>query len=271
MSSILKALEKAEEANSPKRVAGEHDMIRTRQTRPVWVMPAAVLCGACVATLATFVAMGGFSKRSAPANPATVTAATQSAAPLSQAVAVPPITPASLGVPAAATPAAAPVNGSAAVSAPQAPRAASPIIQPSAKVKAAAAAPVAVSGRTVQQSKVAAPTAKGVVSAKATAASLADKQAAIKATAAAAPPAQSATVQAAPVVAPAATPAAAQPKVSGIAWQGNGESSFAVVNGRAVLQGGVVDGYKVTEIHPDRVKFSGSSGSFEVPMGTEDK
>jgi general secretion pathway protein B len=263
MSSILKALEKAEEANSPKRVAGEHDMIRSRQTRPVWVMPAAVLCGACVATLATFVAMGGFSKRSAPANPVTVTAATPSAAPVSQPVATPP---------AAVAPQPAPVTAGPVLSpAPQA-TAASPIVHPSGQVKTAAVAPGAVTSRPVPlQSKAAAPVAKAVASAKSPAAALTDKQASSKAAAAAAPLAQPATVQTAPAPAPAATPAAAQPKVSGIAWQGNGESSFAVVNGRAVLQGGVVDGYKVTEIHPDRVRFSGSSGSFEVPMGTEDK
>ena len=91
---------------------------------------------------------------------------------------------------------------------------------------------------------------------------------------------QPAVVQVAPVVvapvreaAPAVAPAPAFPdlKVSGIAWQGKGESSFAVVNGRAVLQGGVVDGFKVLEIRPDAVKFSGSNGTFEVPIGKEDQ
>jgi general secretion pathway protein B len=56
-------------------------------------------------------------------------------------------------------------------------------------------------------------------------------------------------------------------KVTGIAWQKDAESSAAIINGRPLLQGGVVDGYKVEEIFPDKVRFSGSSGSIEVPLG----
>jgi general secretion pathway protein B len=73
---------------------------------------------------------------------------------------------------------------------------------------------------------------------------------------------------AAPAVA--AVPVHPEPKVSGVAYQNNG-SSFAVVNGRAVLQGGTVDGFKVLEIHQDRVRFSGSNGTFEVPVGDDEK
>jgi len=73
---------------------------------------------------------------------------------------------------------------------------------------------------------------------------------------------QPAVVQAAPVptapvheAAPAA-PARQELKVSGIAWQGKGESSFAVVNGRAVLQGASVD----------RVQSAGDTSGRRSPL-----
>lgn len=56
-------------------------------------------------------------------------------------------------------------------------------------------------------------------------------------------------------------------RVTGIAWQGNSESSFAMVNGRAIRQGGTVDGFKVERIFEDSVKLSGSAGSVTVPLG----
>jgi general secretion pathway protein B len=92
--------------------------------------------------------------------------------------------------------------------------------------------------------------------------------------------AQPAAVQAAPAPmaslpegAVAVPPAPSRPelKVSGIAWRGKGESSFAVVNGRAVLQGATVDGFKVLEIQKDLVRFSGSNGNVEVPLGEDEK
>lgn len=233
MSSILKALEKAEE-NSSKRIAAEHDMIRARRARPVWVVPTAVIGGAAVAALVTFAAMGGFTRHSSPQSvsaPATPAANATAKAPAALAVA----------------PAPAP-----AVAAPAAPAAAAP---------AASAAPSAA------KSAAAAPGAgKGVQTAKAPV----HKQPA-------AAPQQPAAVQAAPIappaapmaVAPVAAPTHAELKVSGVAWQGNGESSFAVVNGRGVLQGATVEGYKVLEIHPDRVRFQGSNGTFEVPVDEE--
>ena len=59
-------------------------------------------------------------------------------------------------------------------------------------------------------------------------------------------------------------------RVTGIAWQGNSESSFAMVNGRAIRQGGTVDGFKVERILEDSVRFSGSNGSITVPLGAGD-
>ena len=67
--------------------------------------------------------------------------------------------------------------------------------------------------------------------------------------------------------APAAAPARPALRVTGIAWQKDGEPSAAIDNGRPVQQGGVVDGFKVEEILPDKVRFSGGSGSLEVPLG----
>jgi general secretion pathway protein B len=61
MSSILKALEKVEESQT-KRSGGPSGLVRGRQRRSPWVIAGAVLGGAAVAALATFAAMGGFSR-----------------------------------------------------------------------------------------------------------------------------------------------------------------------------------------------------------------
>ncbi|GFO59324.1 hypothetical protein GMST_16490 [Geomonas silvestris] len=262
MSSILKALEKAEETSS-KRIAAEHDMIRARRARPVWVVPTAVIGGAAVAALVTFAAMGGFTRHGAPQSASAPT--TPAANATAKAPAVPAAAPAP--APAAAAPtASAPATAAPAVSA-------VPVTAKSAATTPAAAAPlkaapVAKAGAIpVAKAAAAAPVAgKGVQSAKAPV----HKQPA-------AAHQQPAAVQAAPVAppaapmaaAPAAAPTHAELKVSGVAWQGNGESSFAVVNGRGVLQGATVEGYKVLEIHPDRVRFQGSNGTFEVSVDEE--
>jgi general secretion pathway protein B len=56
-------------------------------------------------------------------------------------------------------------------------------------------------------------------------------------------------------------------KVSGIAWQKESLSRLAVVNGLAVTQGATVDGAKVVEILPDRVRLSQGGRIFEVLLG----
>jgi general secretion pathway protein B len=68
-------------------------------------------------------------------------------------------------------------------------------------------------------------------------------------------------------VAKAAEKPAAQVRVTGIAWQKDGAASVAMVNGRPVQEGSVVDGYKVEQIYEDKVRFSGSKGSVLVPLG----
>ena len=268
MSSILKALEKAEESNS-KRPAGESGLIRSRRHRPTWVMPVAVLCGAAVATLATYAAMGGFSRHAPVASAPAVVAKTETVvvAPLNPVVETPAAAPAQTlpAEPAAATtapnPQAAPVVNSAPLAATKtslAPPKIAPLVNPKA-----APLPGLRAGSLGKAAVL--PTGKARAVAK-----VAVSQPVLV---------QPAAVQVAPApvavreTAPAAAPAPALPelKVSGIAWQGKGESSFAVVNGRAVLQGATVDGFKVIEIHQDVVKFSNGQKTFEVPLGEEEK
>jgi len=220
MSSILKALEKAEESHSTRRNGGDSGLIRTRTHRPSWVMPAAVLCGAVVAALVTFAAMGGFSRQAPVAQVPAVVAKTGP-------VVVAPINPV-IELPAALS-----------EQTPASPSAGA-LVLPSPKV-----APLpALTGKAARHAMVPMPHPASV---------------------------QPSPAQTAPEPeAAAAEKAAPALRVTGIAWQNNGESSFAVVNGKAVLQGGVVDGFKVMEIHHDMVRFSGSSGTIDVPLGGEE-
>jgi len=271
MSSILKALEKAEESNSTKRMAGDGDPIRSRRSRPTWVMPVAVLCGAGVATLATFAAMGGFSRHTPAAQQPVVVvgpAVPAKAAPGAAALQPLQVAPAQSQP---NTPAGA-LGGAGPQAAPSAAQTAIPAgTLNAASLKPKAAPVTGTKSAPLVTLKPAAPAQAKLVqvpSGKARAATAAAQPSAVQ-------PAPVQAAPAAPVVAaelPAApSPARPEPKVSGIAWQNNGESSFAVVNGRAVLQGGVVDGFKVLEIRSDAVKFSGSNGTFEVPIGKEDQ
>jgi general secretion pathway protein B len=275
MSSILKALEKAEESNSTKRSAGDSGLIRSRRSRPVWVMPTAVLGGAVVAALATFAAMGGFSRHAPVAQAPAVLAKADPVvvAPAKFVSEKPVATPA----PSAAPAAIAPTAVAPAAPAPTASAGANPKAAPAANLKVVQpqnpkAAPLTAKAVTMP-AKVVPATAKAIPAQPGktrTVTSTAPQPAGGRA----ATP-QPAVVQAAPVPEPAPVAAAAphrpELKVSGIAWQNNGESSFAVVNGRAVLQGGTVDGYKVLEIQRDAVKFSGANGITVVPLGDEEK
>jgi general secretion pathway protein B len=268
MSSILKALEKAEESNSTKRMAGDSDFIRSRKSRPTWVLPGAVLGAAALAVLVTFAIMGGFSRPTPSAKVPVVVAKTAPASsvatPLNTVIETPAIVP-EQGVP----------GGSAKAVAVPGPQT-SPVInqkavaKPEAKITTqlnAKAAPAAnAKGSSAVNPKVTSPVKSKTATLPAGKAHAAATK--VQAVPAQAAPAQ-ARVEAAAAVVP--VPAHPEPKVSGIAWQSNGESSFAVVNGRAVLQGSTVDGFKVLEIHQDAVKFSGSNGTFEVPLGGEEK
>ena len=58
-----------------------------------------------------------------------------------------------------------------------------------------------------------------------------------------------------------------QLKVAGIAWQKGNAERMAIVNGKPVTEGAVVEGAKVEEIFPDRVRFSYDEKTFDIPIG----
>lgn len=69
---------------------------------------------------------------------------------------------------------------------------------------------------------------------------------------------------AASLMAPAQAPPVA---VSGIAYNTSPAERLAMINGSPVAEGKSVNGVKVEEILPDRVRFSYGAKSFEVPVG----
>lgn len=74
-------------------------------------------------------------------------------------------------------------------------------------------------------------------------------------------------VQAKPEPVPTAAPSLPTLRVTGIAWDKESASRLAMVNGTAVAQGGTVEGARVEEIFPDRVRFVVGKRSIEVPLG----
>lgn len=54
--------------------------------------------------------------------------------------------------------------------------------------------------------------------------------------------------------------------LSGIAWQEERRARRAVVNGFLMREGGVVSGARITDIFQDRVRFSLSGKTFEIPL-----
>jgi general secretion pathway protein B len=67
---------------------------------------------------------------------------------------------------------------------------------------------------------------------------------------------------------PVAPPPQAKLNVSGIGWREEPASRIAVINGSPVGEGALIDGAKVEEIFPDRVRFSAGKKLFDVPVGT---
>lgn len=261
MSSILKALEKVDESQRPRRSASG-GIGRGRERRPAWLLPAWTLGGASIAALVTYALMGGFT-HSTPAveKPARPAVAQAPAAPAQQPVAETPQ----------------PVQQQSAAPAPH------PVSAPVAKVAAKPVQPVAKTSTVpLVPSTLAGKPVKAV--AKVAATPVATKQpAAVKST----QPVQkahavpNAGLQPAPIEAAAASAVVPEPapqksrpaiRVSGIAWQNSSEASFAMVNGRAMRQGSVVEGYKVEQIYEDSVRFSNSKGnSLVVPLGAGDE
>jgi len=249
MSSILKALEKVEESQATRRDGGAGGFRKGRERRPVWVMPAAVLGGAAVAALVTFAAMGGFSHLAAPVSELTAVAkpAATVVAPLYPATEPPGARPEQttevqpVEIVVVPTPEASP-----------APVAKLPT-GPAVKAAANAARVGAGAVRVVPASTV--------------------RPSAVRAAPVKAAPRQTAPapVQAIPVVEPAAQASTEKPRqeirVTGIAWQKDSASSVAIINGRSLQQGGMVEGFKVERIFEDKVVLSGGSGKLEVPLG----
>ena len=63
--------------------------------------------------------------------------------------------------------------------------------------------------------------------------------------------------------------AAPQPslKLSGIIWQEEPGERRAMINGRIASEGSIIEGAKIVEIHPARVRFSYNGRPFEIPLG----
>ncbi len=56
-------------------------------------------------------------------------------------------------------------------------------------------------------------------------------------------------------------------KLSGIVWQEEPGERRAMINGHIATEGSMVEGVKVVEIHPTRVRFSHNGRSFEITLG----
>jgi hypothetical protein len=56
-------------------------------------------------------------------------------------------------------------------------------------------------------------------------------------------------------------------KLSGIVWQEEPSERRAMINGRTATEGSMIEGVKVVEIHPTRVRFSHNGRTFEITLG----
>jgi len=57
-------------------------------------------------------------------------------------------------------------------------------------------------------------------------------------------------------------------RVSGIVWREEPSERLAVINGMILREGGEIEGAKVEEIHPTRVRFSHNDRPFEISLGS---
>ncbi len=60
-------------------------------------------------------------------------------------------------------------------------------------------------------------------------------------------------------------------RVSGIAYQGEGADSVAMINGVPLSRGEVINGVKIEEIHKTMVRFSYNGEKFDIPLGQSNK
>ncbi len=56
-------------------------------------------------------------------------------------------------------------------------------------------------------------------------------------------------------------------RISGIIWSEEPSKRIAVINGMTLTEGSVIEGVKVVEILPTRVRFSHNDLSFEIHLG----
>jgi general secretion pathway protein B len=236
MSSILKALKKVEEEKAAQRVAAPlaSDVVRTRSRRPRTSLSSWTIAGACgvvavAAVVSTYAAMGGFSGGRKDA-------AHETGAKTPVPAAKPDASP-------AATPAPSAQYASTAV--PQAKADGVPAVVKKAVMTGVPSAPTPAAGKTTPAVAV-----KGAV----------------------VPPAISVNMQPQPFLRTSTGPVSLRQgssdfKVSGIAWQKESSARLAIVNGLAVTQGATVDGAKVLEILPDRVRLLQDERQFEIHMG----
>lgn len=68
----------------------------------------------------------------------------------------------------------------------------------------------------------------------------------------------------APKVSVAPTPSL---KLSGIIWQEEPSERRAMINGKIATEGSIIEGVKVVEIHPARVRFSHNGRFFQISLG----
>jgi type II secretory pathway component PulC len=56
-------------------------------------------------------------------------------------------------------------------------------------------------------------------------------------------------------------------RISGIIWSEDPSKRIAVINGITVTEGSIIEGAKVVEVHPNRVRFFHKNRFFEIPLG----
>ncbi|HEX9022686.1 MAG TPA: general secretion pathway protein GspB [Geobacteraceae bacterium] len=244
MSSILEALKKLEEEKATRLSGAEHiagKVVRSgrrARQRPGWWLPAGMACAALIAAAATYIFTGGFFAANRQLTPPAAPASPQKTVAVSPAV--PPQAAQIVAVPPAAS-----------VQAPQS--VATPPV--------GTASPPHVPAVAARNRAPALSPHPAVVRPKPLVNSAAQQQAGPKVAERPAPP------QAAQPSLPAPAPSRPKLTVTGIGWQKDNGDRLAVVNGRAVSEGTVIEGAKVEEIFPDRVKFSVGEQTFEISLG----
>lgn len=241
MSSILKALQKLEQEKAA-RVTREPDIHSgiTRRSRPQspqsrWILPVAMLTVAVMSITITYLLMKSERRNSAPVENGTLNVTKEQEIPAAQQTRVPPEETPPI---AANTPALHPARntGTAYPPKPQSPDGRNQTIKTTTTISQPSRSP----SRESADSPV-----------------LSREQEAR-------PKVDTSGAGQAPPALPAIT-------INGIAWQKDNSARIAVVNGIPVNEGGTVQGTKVEEIFPDRIRFSHNGKPFEVQFGKSEQ